>query len=127
MKRSLVILSVVLALTFTAFSQAQSTRKSEKLSEQQLLSLIATAKTAADHTRIAEYYEAQVKDYLAQSKEHEQMASAYKKNPVTSNSKFATGTVNHCDYLAQSFKKNADQAQDLAKIHEQMAKDATQK
>jgi hypothetical protein len=35
--------------------------------------------------------------------------------------------VNHCDYLAQSFKKNADQAQDLAKIHEQMAKDATQK
>jgi hypothetical protein len=127
MKRSLVILSFVLALTFTAFSQTQSTPKSQKLSEQQLLSLIATAKTPADHTRIADYYEAQAKDYLAQSKEHEQMAAAYKKNPVTSSSKFATGTVNHCDYLAQSFKKDADEAQDLAKIHEQMAQEATQK
>jgi hypothetical protein len=127
MKRSLVILSIALALTLTAFSQAQSAPKSEKLSEQQLLSLITTAKTPADHTRIADYYQAQAKNYLAQSKEHEQMAAAYKKNPVTSSSKFATQTVNHCDYLAQSFKKDADRVQDLAKLHEQMAKDATQK
>jgi hypothetical protein len=127
MKRSLVILSIALDLTLTAFSQAQSAPKSEKLSEQQLLSLITTAKTPADHTRIADYYQAQAKNYLAQSKEHEQMAAAYKKNPVTSSSKFATQTVNHCDYLAQSFKKDADRVQDLAKLHEQMAKDATQK
>jgi non-homologous end joining protein Ku len=127
MKRSLVILSFVLALTFTAFSQTQSTPKSEKLSKQQLLSLIATAKTSADHTRIADYYQAQAKDYLAQSKEHEQMVAAYKKNPIFNSSKFVTGTVNHCDYLAQSLKKDSDEAQDLAKIHEEMAKEATQK
>lgn len=127
MKRSLVILSFLLALTFMAFSQTRSTPKSEKLSKQQLFSLIATAKTPADHTRIADYYQAQAANYLAQSKEHEQMAAAYKKNPIFNSSKFATGTVNHCDYLAQSLKKDSDEAQDLAKIHEEMAKEATQK
>ena len=127
MKRSLVILSFVLALTFTAFSQTQSTAKSEKLSEKQLLSLIATAKTSADHTRIADYYQAQATNYLAQSKEHEQMVAAYKKNPIFSSSKFVTGTVNHCEYLAQSLKKDSDEAQALAKIHEEMAKETTQK
>src|SRR4051794_6776604 len=127
MKRSLVILSIVLALTFTAFSQTQPTAKNEKLSEKQLLALIATAKTSADHTRIADYYQAQATNYLAQSKEHEQMAAAYKKNPIFNGSKFATGTVNHCEYVAQSLKKDSDEAQDLAKIHEEMAKEATEK
>ena len=127
MKRSIVILSFALALIFTASSQAQSTAKSEKLSEKQLLSLISTAKNPADHTRLADYYQAQSKDFLAESKQHEQMAAAYRKNPATNNSKFAAGTVNHCDYIAQSLKKDADQAQDLAKLHAEMATAATQK
>jgi hypothetical protein len=127
MKRSIVILSFALALIFTASSQAQSTAKSEKLSKQQLISLIATAKTPADHTRIADYYQAQSASFLAESKEHEQMAAAYRKNPMTNSSKFVTGSVDHCDYIAQSLKKDADQAQDLAKLHEEMAKESTQK
>lgn len=127
MKRSIAILSFALALVFTVSSQAQSTANGQKLSEKQLLSLISTAQTPADHTRIAEYYQAQATAFLAESKEHEQMAAAYRRNSATNNSKFATGTVNHCEYIAQSLKKDADQAQDLAKLHEHMAKEATQK
>ena len=127
MKRSIVILSFVLALIFTVSSKAQSTANGEKLSKKQLLALISTAHTPAEHTRIAEYYQAQATAFLAESKEHEEMATAYRNNPATNNSKFVAGTVNHCEYIAQSLKKDADQAQDLAKLHEEMAKGATQK
>jgi hypothetical protein len=43
---------------------------------------------------------------------------------VTNSSKFATGTVNHCEYFAQSFKEMATKMQELADMHEQMAKDS---
>ena len=129
MKRSFGILSVAFVLMFSvagSISAAQQ-QKPEKLSKHQLLSLIATAKTPAEHRRIAEYYHAKAQEYLAESKEHEEMAEAYKKNPMTSASKFATGTVNHCEYFAQSFKSMAAKMQELADMHEQMAKHAETK
>jgi hypothetical protein len=55
------------------------------------------------------------------------MAEEFKKNSVTTSSKFSTGTVNHCEYLAQNFKQKADQMQKLEQEHEQMAKDAGQR
>ncbi len=129
MKRSLGM--VAIALAFVLYSVAQTStmhhHMAEKLNKQQLLSLIATAKTPAEHRRVAEYYHAKAEDYLAQAKEHEEMAEAYKKNPVTSASKFATGTVNHCEYFDQSFKDMAAKMQEMADMHEQMAKDAEAK
>ena len=89
--------------------------------------MIATAKTPAEYQRIAEYYHAKAQEYLAEAKEHGEMAEAYKKNPMTSSSKFATGTVNHCEYFHQSFKDMAAKMQELAEMHKQMAKDAESK
>ena len=124
MKRTLGILSLTIVLTIAAFGQVSAAQRqqAEKLNEQQLLSLIATAKTPAEHMRLARYYEAKAQDYLAQSKEHAQMAEQYKKNPLTSSSKWATGTVGHCEYFAQTFKDAATKMQELAQMHEQMAK-----
>ena len=131
MKRILSIFSVAVALALAVFSLGQTSpihsHKAEKLTNQQLLSLIASAKTPAEHRRIAEYYHAKAQDYLAQSAEHEEQAEAYKKNPMTSSSKFATGTVNHCEYFSQSFKEMAAKMQELADMHEQMAKEAETK
>lgn len=127
MRRFIGILILCIALTAAIYSQAQSQPKAGKLGKQQLLSLIATAKTPAEHRRLAKYYEAQAKSYLAQAKEHEELSEAYKKNPMTSSSKFAAGTVDHCEYFAQSFKEDAAKMQELAEMHEQMAKDAEQK
>ena len=122
MKRSIVILSFALAL-YSPFPQRpnppQMARSSAKSS---LFALISTAHTPAEHTRIAEYYQAQATAFLAESKEHEEMATADRNNPATNNSKFVAGTVNHCEYIAQSLKKDADQAQDLAKLHEEIGK-----
>ena len=128
MKRTIVVLSSILVLavaTFATTSQAQS--NSDKLSKQQLLSLTATAKTPAEHSRLAQYYSAQAQNDLAQSKEHEQMAEQFKNNSVTSSSKFAAGTVNHCEFLAQNLKQSAAQMQALSNEHAQMAIEAGKK
>jgi hypothetical protein len=132
MKRTLSILSILslaFVMTVAAFGQTASTPQSkpEHLGKRQLNTLIATAKAPAEHQRIAQYYEAKAQDYLAQSKEHEQMVAAYKANSSLSNNKNRASTISHCEYFAQTFKDLAAKSQELAQLHEQMAKDAEQK
>ncbi len=127
MKRTLALLSVSLILAVASIAQTTSAVRAEKLSKPQLLSLIATAHTPAEHERIANYYDARARDFLAQSAEHAQMAAEYRKNPMISSSKWATGTINHCEYLAQSLKNDAVKMQELAQLHREMAASAGQK
>jgi hypothetical protein len=131
MKRTfaaLSVLSLAFAITVAAFGQTPSTQqpKPEHLSKQQLNTLIATAKTPAEHERIAQYYQAKALDYLAQSKEHEQMVAAYKANPSMA-AKSRAGTIEHCEYFVQHFKDLAVKSQELAQLHEEMAKEAPEK
>jgi len=93
----------------------------EHLSKHQLNTLIATAKTPADHQRIAQFYQAQAQDYLAQSKEHAREAEQARNNPLRVNNKTIFSTVNHCEHYAQKFSDLAAKSQGLAKQHEQMA------
>jgi len=109
-------------MTVAAFGQTPA--KPEHLSKQQINTLIATAKTPADHQRIAQFYQSQAQDYLAQSKEHEAMVVAYKSNLSLVNNKNQASTINHCEYFVQTFKDLAAKSQELAQLHEQMAKDA---
>ena len=128
MKRTIAILSSILVLTLVSFaSTSQAQQNTQKLSKQQLASLISTAKTPADHIRIAQYYGSEAQSDLAQSQEHAQMAEQFKRNPITNSSKSATGTVNHCEYLAQHFQQSAAANQKLEQEHEQMATQAGQK
>jgi hypothetical protein len=125
MKRIVSILSVLsLALVMTVAAFGQTPAKPEHLSKQQINTLIATAKTPADHQRIAQFYQSQAQDYLAQSKEHEAMVVAYKSNLSLVNNKNQASTINHCEYFVQTFKDLAAKSQELAQLHEQMAKDA---
>jgi hypothetical protein len=131
MKRSISIfsiLSLAFVMTVAALGQTTSAQqaKPEHLSKRQLNTLIATAKTPAEHARIAQYYQAKAQDYLEQSKEHEQMVVAYKANPSLT-AKSQASTINHCEYFAQTFKDMAAKSQELAQLHEQMAKEAEQK
>jgi superoxide dismutase len=130
MKRTFAILSVLslaLAVNTVAFGATSSTPKPEHLTKQQLNTLISTAKTSADHERIAQYYQAKTADYLAQAKDHEAMIAAYKANPVMSNDKNQASTISHCEYFVQTFKALAENSQVLAANHERMAADAPQK
>lgn len=122
MKSTLTVVSLSFVLMLGAVRATAATRpQAEKLSKQQLQTLIASAKTPAEHERIARYYEAKTQSDLAQAAEHAQMAAQFKQNVLTSSSKWSTGTVNHCEYLAQSFTRDAAKMQGLAREHEQMA------
>jgi hypothetical protein len=132
MKRTfaaLSILSLAFVMTVAAFGQNASTPQSklESLSRQQLNTLIATATTPAEHERIANFYEAKAQDYRAQAQEHESMIAAYKANSSLSTDKNQASTINHCEYFVTKFNALADNSQELATLHERMAKDATLK
>jgi len=100
---------------------------SEKLSMKELKVLIATAKTPAEHRRIAAYYHHQANDLKA--KDHEEMAAIYLKQPLSFEGKFPYGTVgySHCRTFADLFAKQAKEAEALASLHEDIAKAAEQK
>jgi hypothetical protein len=101
--------------------------KPEHLSKQQLNTLIATAKTPAEHQRIADYYAASAQDYRAQAQEHEDMIAAYKSNTSLSNDKNRTSTIGHCEYFVKTLKDLAVKSDELAKLHEEMAQEAGRK
>jgi uncharacterized protein YxeA len=128
MKRTIVILSSIVVLAIVALaSVAQAQPNPQKLTKQQLNSLIATAKTPAEHRRIAEYYSAKALDYQAQAKEHEQMVAAYKANSSLSTNKNQASTISHCEYFVTTFEALAKNSQELAAEHEQMATEAAGK
>ncbi len=132
MKRTISVLSILsLAFVMTIVTLAQAPPaqelKPEHLSKHQIKSLIATAKTPAEHQRIAQYYKAKAQDYLSESNEHEQMLAAYKQNGYISNSRNRANAIYHCQYFVEKFKQMAAKSQELAQLHEQMAKDAEQK
>lgn len=123
MKRIGSIFALMLAMTITVIAQVSPTSpvKPEKLSKGELRSLIATATTPEQHMRLAQYYEAKAQRYFAESNEHQKMAEQFKRNPMMNNDKRVFGTVNHCEYYAQSFKQQAVQMQSLAQMQEKMA------
>ena len=128
MKRMFAVLSVVsltLVMTVAAVAQAPSTKaKPEQLSKQQLNTLISTAKTPAEHQRIASFYEANALDYRAQVQEHEAMILAYKSNSSISNDKNRASTISHCEYFVKSLNNLAAKNDELAKLHKEMAQEA---
>ena len=132
MKRTFAVLSVLslaFVMTTAAFGQTPSTSqpKPEHLSKQQLNTLIATAKTPAEHERIAKFYESSAQDYRAQAQEHEAMIAAYKANSSLSTNKNQASTISHCEYFVKTLKDLAVKSDELSQLHEEMAKDTQQK
>ncbi len=130
--RKLLVASISLFLCLAALASAFPRPNDEKatLTHKQLKALIASAKTPADHQRLAAYYQQEAKRLAARAKEHEEMAAEYEKRPVPYESK-NPGTIPgaiHCQNFAKLYKQEAEEAQALAAIHEEMAKEAgTQK
>jgi hypothetical protein len=124
MKRTFSILSVLsfaLIMTVAAFGQAASQQKPETLTKQQLNTLIATAKTHAEHQRIASFYDLSAQDYKAQAQDHQEMIASYKANSSLSNNKNWASTIGHCEYFVKTLNQLAVKSEELAKMHEKMA------
>jgi hypothetical protein len=122
MKRTIAAFAFVLAISASSF--AATSQPVPQISGKQLNALIASAKTPIEHQKIAAYYRAQSESYLAESNQHAKMGADFAANSATNNAKSVIGTVNHCQYLAQSLKAKSVEAGRLALEHEQMAKQA---
>lgn len=113
------------ALMLPQSSNAQTAGKT--LSKKQLSELVATAKTAADHRKLAEYYRAAAAKHEAEAKEHVELAAKYKANPTISESKRpgAPDTASHCLTFAEHCRKQAAIMSEMAAMHDEMAKNMT--
>jgi hypothetical protein len=121
-----IILAIVL-LALLSFVRTSSVTAGSKptLTKKELKALIASAKTKDDHQKLADYYKAETVRLEAEAKDHDEMAEAYKKNPSPMAVKHPEAIgEGHCHEMARRFRETAAQAQELAAMHEDMAKAA---
>ena len=82
--------------------------------------MIESAKTKADHEKLAIYYEDAANTLNAKAEEHKKMAIAYRAMTTTNKGGLA-GFVAHCDRLVAKYEEMAADNQELAKLHHQFA------
>jgi hypothetical protein len=92
----------------------------------QVRELIKTAKSAAEHQKLAKHYEALAAKHEADAKEHEALAAEYAKSPSGQSQKhpMAGKTAEHCKYYAEHCRKAAAEMRKIASEHLAMAKAA---
>jgi hypothetical protein len=119
---------VAFALMTAAFGLTLNAAETKPmLSEKEAKTLVATAKTPADHLKLAGYYMQMSDNFLAEATNHEQMKAGYQTNSTYQSTKFKLGTLDHCDYFIKSSRESAQKMKELAAIHEEMAKAGAKK
>ena len=120
----------ILAMSSTLpLSLAASDSQSKPISKTELKVLLKTAKEPADHRKIAEYYRREAQRLSAEAKNHRNMGEIYQSSPLPFEGKHVYGSVglSHCRYWADLQTKEAKEAEALATLHDEMAKEAEQK
>lgn len=94
------------------------------LTKKQLEALVSTAKTAADHRKLAAHYRAVAAKHEMEAKEHVVLAAKYKANASASEVKRpgAPDTSSHCLTYAEHCRQAAKTMNEMAAMHEEMAK-----
>ena len=87
---------------------------------------IATAKTAKEHLKLAQYFSQQADRFEVDAKDHDEMIEAYRKNsaPRAIKAPGGVGTIGHCEFLAKSDREMAKALHEMAAAHEETAKEA---
>lgn len=113
--------SMLAILVASTFLQAEH---SGSLSKQDLKSLISSAKSAQDHERLAQHFDAKASELEAESKEHHELVAKYKANPTMHESKhpMSSETAGHCQYFADDLHKASERARQMAADHRELAK-----
>ena len=118
---------LALAVVTILFGMAPQMRAAQStLTAKQAKALVTTAKTKADHERLAQYFDAEAAKYEAQAKEHGELAGEYQKSPPNQPGKYSgyAYTFEHCDSHAKSLQQAAENARKLAADHREMVKEA---
>lgn len=102
---------------------ATAEQPNPRLSKKELKALIANARTPEDHRKIAAYYRSEAESLRERQREHEEDLAEYNQNSSRYPSKYPT-MGDHCRQLSQYYSLAAKQAEDLARMHQDMAKEA---
>ena len=130
---NLLLTLTIITLTFLSFVPiSMASTNKQVISRKEFKVLLRTAKEPPEHQKIAAYYRQEAQRLTASSKEHEEMAEIYAKNPpfpaMESKHGDAFGQdASHCRKWAQLIAEQAKEAEALAALHEDMAKAAAQK
>jgi hypothetical protein len=89
-----------------------------------IMERVQSAKTAADHEGLAQFYEKQAADATAKAAEHRRMAQTYKGLSGTATGKgYASSAMpEHCEALAKDYDSEAKNFTAMAEAHRQLAK-----
>lgn len=120
--KTLSVVSILLTLA-VAVPLARPATHQKNLTRKELRALIASAKTPAEHERIAVYYRAEAQRFQGKYREHEEDLAEYDKNPLRYPSKYPM-MGDHCRSLASYYQMAARRATALAEMHESLARKA---
>jgi hypothetical protein len=83
--------------------------------------LEATAETPMQHKMLAiEYRQLAVRQH-GESNKHAEQAAWYAQYPIYLSAKFRSSTIDHCKYLAEKYRKEAQRSEEMAAHHEGLA------
>ena len=116
------VLAVTMLFAGTTSMRLAAQEKPVKLSHQQLNDLIKNAKEPADHQKLAAYYRQEAARLKQEAQEHELAAKIYGATGQTKPT-VANGAP-HCDTWAKLDTEAANEAEALATMHANMAKEA---
>ena len=116
--------TAVLAMALLSVAGGQGAPQQEKLTKQQLKSLISSAKTPTDHQKLAAYYHDEAQRLKAKQREHEEEADEYYRNPSRHPSPKYPTLGQHCRDLAGYYAMAAQKALTMADMHETLAREA---
>lgn len=124
LKAPVVLVACLFSLTVAGPVRPQSSKPQQPLTKKEVRTLIANARTAADHERLADYYRSETRRLMSEAKEHEHLARVYgDRTSLNDPNYYNIGrAARHCHNLAKDYSDTAKEAQDMAAIHEEIAK-----
>ena len=120
-KLRLTIATVTMVGGLGVLTSNMCAREAPTLSKTEVGSLIANARSAADHQKLAAYYRSEAERLESERQDHLEEAGKYSENKHA-RPKYASGGQ-HCRALAGYYGKAAQKARSLAEMHEGMARD----
>jgi hypothetical protein len=108
----------LMALTYRAPAAQMAVPR--ELTRNDIKKLTATAKSAADHMKVARYYWEKADGLDAQAAGYEEAAAAYRHGPIVKNL-MAPNAPARYEFFAKGFREQSKADRDLAASHEKSA------
>lgn len=120
---ALVLFAAALSIPSSSLISRAGAAEKPSLTKKEVKALVATAKTPADHMKLARYFNEQADRLEADAREHEELAQEYRKNPspMAMKTPMSPNSAEHCAYFAKAARDAAKADRELAIGHQAMA------